>query len=93
MWINIPAISPFEWHPFTISSAPHTAKERGGTITCSIKALAEGSFTHQLGQLALKHMAEELPISKMDISLDGPYGRSFDYPDHRTVVLVAGKVL
>ena len=26
----------------------------------------------------------------LDIALDGPYGRSFDYSEHETVVLVAG---
>lgn len=28
----------------------------------------------------------------MDIALDGPYGRSVDYSEHRTVVLVAGGI-
>ena len=27
----------------------------------------------------------------MDIAMDGPYGRSADYSEHRTVVLVAGE--
>ena len=26
----------------------------------------------------------------MDIAIDGPYGRSLDYSEHETVVLVAG---
>ena len=29
----------------------------------------------------------------LDIALDGPYGRSFDYSEHETVVLVAGSLL
>ena len=29
----------------------------------------------------------------MDIAMDGPYGRSTDYSEHRRVVLVAGRWL
>nr|XP_016852000.1 PREDICTED: NADPH oxidase 5 [Anolis carolinensis] len=42
VYLNIPAIAKYEWHPFTISSAP----EQPGTIWLHIRSL--GQWTNQL---------------------------------------------
>ena len=42
MFINLPVISKFEWHPFTISSAP----ERGDVLTFHIRSV--GGWTNKL---------------------------------------------
>ena len=49
IYINVPEISSFEWHPFTISSAPSDGK-----VTCHIKMAPAGSasFTGKLLGLA-----------------------------------------
>ena len=44
IFINIPAIASFEWHPFTISSAP----EQSNMISLHIRAV--GSWTQRLYQ-------------------------------------------
>ena len=42
MFINLPVISKFEWHPFTISSAP----ERNDVLTFHIRSV--GGWTNKL---------------------------------------------
>ena len=41
--LSCPFVSPFEWHPFTISSAPE-----GPWLTCHIKVTRPGSWTSNL---------------------------------------------
>jgi predicted ferric reductase len=91
-WVNFPAVSTFEWHPFTISSSPCMSHGPDGKVMFSIKALTPGSWTHRLGELGAKYDNDpaSFPLPQMDIAFDGPYGRSFDYSAHKTVVLVAG---
>ena len=49
-FLCIPEISLFEWHPFSISSAPHQP-----TVTLHVRVL--GSWTRALHKLALKKQA------------------------------------
>eukprot|EP01116_Phalansterium_solitarium_P022588 TRINITY_DN751_c0_g1_i1.p1 TRINITY_DN751_c0_g1~~TRINITY_DN751_c0_g1_i1.p1 ORF type:complete len:889 (-),score=261.30 TRINITY_DN751_c0_g1_i1:493-3102(-) len=64
-FVNIPSVSQFQWHPFTISSAPHTVHtvrhktlEAGvleysvSTATFHIKDMGPGTWTHDLAQFA-----------------------------------------
>lgn len=50
--------------------------------------------SHNLLSLTRAHDAdmnrEKMHPAALDIAIDGPYGRSFDYSEHETVVLVAG---
>jgi NAD(P)H-flavin reductase len=46
-FVNVPAISVLEWHPFTLSSAPADAH-----TTVHIKEMGEGTFTAKLNKLA-----------------------------------------
>ena len=43
LFINVPALSPTEWHPFTISSAPEES-----TFTCHIRCRKGMDWTHGL---------------------------------------------
>lgn len=62
LFLNIPDIALFEWHPFTISSGPQEALPGGGaastedpelsTITLNIKNMGPGTWTHKLALLA-----------------------------------------
>ena len=86
-WICIPAISPFEYHPFTISSAPSKAKDGSAVVQFSIKSRGPHTWTGKLAELAKSQILE--PIT---ISLDGPYGRTINYFESSTLVLVAGGI-
>ena len=49
VYINIPAISVLEWHPFTLSSAPADAAGSSsvGASTLHIKGMGAGTFTQR----------------------------------------------
>jgi predicted ferric reductase len=43
VWLNIPALSPLAWHPFSISSPPESS-----VITLHIKSQGTGTFTQSM---------------------------------------------
>ena len=59
LYVNIPSISKFQWHPFTITSSP-----QDGFISLHIKVV--GDWTENL----LNQVKSEIP----KILIDGPYG-------------------
>lgn len=85
IYLNIPAISSLEWHPFTISSAPSDGK-----VTCHIKKAPAGdtSFTGKLLGLANSGIKPQ----DMQVNVDGPYGAFLDPTDFDTILLIAGGI-
>jgi len=91
-FINIPALSALEWHPFTISSAPGE-----NIISFHIKNMGKSSWTSRLSELCkivdggvggeIKPPTSSLPV----VNIDGPYGSP---PTFHTssVVLVGGGI-
>mmetsp|Transcript_10874 Transcript_10874/g.26075 ORF Transcript_10874/g.26075 Transcript_10874/m.26075 type:complete len:900 (-) Transcript_10874:384-3083(-) len=80
--VNVPAASALEWHPFSISSAPH---EHGGRqLTCHIKAL--GDWTRKV--------LEAAKDGSLQVHLDGFYGHDMaaQMLNHSAVVLVCGGI-
>ncbi len=74
LFIKCPTISNFEWHPFTISSAPETPD------VLSLHIRAAGSWTGKLYQLFRDQREEWIrssnsqPEQGVPVYLDGPYG-------------------
>ncbi|KAE9331653.1 hypothetical protein PR003_g14906 [Phytophthora rubi] len=60
----VPKLSLLQWHPFSISSAPHEAM-----VTFHIKAL--GDWTRKLHELTSSNDPDMAPL---DVLVDGPYG-------------------
>ncbi|KAM8974734.1 NADPH oxidase 5-like [Pelodytes ibericus] len=58
VYLNIPAIAKYEWHPFTISSAP----EQEGTLWLHIRSL--GQWTNRLYEYFSKTEAVKCPDTK-----------------------------
>jgi predicted ferric reductase len=86
LFINIPAIARFEWHPFTISSAP----EREGELTLHVRSL--GNWTRALAKLAGTRERGEDPQPLLG-RVDGPYGTpSVDIFAARHVVLIGAGI-
>jgi len=85
-WIRVPMISDWEWHPFSISSAPSD-----GQIKMCIKNMGPGTWTDQLCSLARDAEGSEDP---WPIQLDGPYGPPLLplLADHAGALLLAGGV-
>ena len=91
--VKCPRISAFEWHPFTISSAPELRDE----ITLHVRA--EGAWTGELYRRmdsGLRDAASgKLPLDQAQLSivLEGPYGTpSSEVFKSRVAVLVAGGI-
>ncbi|KAF9930724.1 hypothetical protein FBU30_000102 [Linnemannia zychae] len=76
LYLNIPQLSRFEWHPFTITSSPIES-------TVSLHIRQDGDWTTRLGQL-LGHGPETPRLEQAqavrdrsllpEIRIDGPYG-------------------
>eukprot|EP00047_Mylnosiga_fluctuans_P005539 m.241090 g.241090 ORF g.241090 m.241090 type:complete len:808 (-) comp13782_c0_seq1:109-2532(-) len=78
-FLNVANVSLLEWHPFTISSAPH------GDLTFHIKDMGANTFTGRLFDCASQ-------LDSLLVSVDGPYGLPIDYSKYSTVLLVAGGI-
>ena len=78
-FICVPAVSPTQWHPFSVASAPNAAK-----LTFIVKnAGGASSWTRRLGALA--------PAAITLVRLEGPYGGvALRLRRYRVVLLAAG---
>jgi len=86
-FINIPAISPLQWHPFTISSSPDE-----DVITFHVKSMGRGTWTASLSGMCMDVggilSSETVPV----VNVDGPYGAPPDFQSSKAVVLVGGGI-
>ncbi|ETV78069.1 hypothetical protein H257_08280 [Aphanomyces astaci] len=81
LYLKVPELSTFEWHPFTISSAPEDE-----VLTLHIRVA--GDWTSALHN-RLKQHAIPLP----SVAIDGPVGApSMEYANYSTVVLIGGGI-
>lgn len=62
VFLAVPGLSSFEWHPFSISSSPHME-----TVTITIRVL--GNWTRRL-----RNLVEKKGEHDIGILLEGPYG-------------------
>lgn len=106
VFILIPALSGFEWHPFTISSAP----ERRDAFTLHVRSLGDyTSLLHRVGQHwpeIERGVIEPTPdlrprlarrltacLGKVPVYLDGPHGAPANDIFHcRVAVLIAAGI-
>lgn len=89
VFVMIPTLSQFQYHPFSISSAPHE-----DTVTLHIRTL--GNWTKALCTEVMKgaqnKMGVEVPIQ---MYLEGPYGLSsvdITDPMYKVVLLISGGI-
>ncbi|TXG68272.1 hypothetical protein EZV62_003207 [Acer yangbiense] len=86
MFVHCSAVSPFEWHPFSFTSAP-------GDDYLSVHIRALGDWTNQLNTIFSK-MSETSRGGRTTggfpkIKIDGPYGApSRDYKTYDVVLLI-----
>ncbi|OBZ84799.1 Ferric reduction oxidase 5 [Choanephora cucurbitarum] len=82
----IPAISPFQWHPFTIASIFHTDSALQDTLEVCV--VARGNFTRQLYEKVDS-------VQQLRVFVSGPFGSTQVRPaqllqSHRSIVIVSG---
>ncbi|TMW57505.1 hypothetical protein Poli38472_003430 [Pythium oligandrum] len=83
VYLNVPAISKLQWHPFTITTSPRVSPD---AVTLLLKV--QGKWTAQLAKYAQTCKENSvLPVMYMD----GYYGASLDeYEKYSTVCLIGG---
>jgi NADPH oxidase 5 len=93
LFMKCPRISKFEWHPFTISSAPETPD------VLSLHIRAAGSWTGKLYQLFREEREEWIRSGSsqaeqgVPVYLDGPYGTpSTDIFESQYAVLIGAGI-
>lgn len=87
-FINIPAISAMEWHPFSLSSAPEDK-----ITTHHIKAMGEGQWSQKLVEFTYDiHNRQLRNMTDFVINVDGPYGLSIPIKLYSRYCFVAGGI-
>ncbi|GAV91747.1 Ferric_reduct domain-containing protein/FAD_binding_8 domain-containing protein/NAD_binding_6 domain-containing protein [Cephalotus follicularis] len=82
MFINVPAISKLQWHPFTVTSNSNLEP-----LTMSVVVKSEGSWTKKLDQM----LSSRPFLDRLEVSVEGPYGpASTHFLRHDTLVMVSG---
>jgi respiratory burst oxidase len=64
-FLNIPSISKWQWHPFSLSCGPN----RDGLLRFHILDMGQGTFTGRLTEFVLIDKGQNLTVK-----VDGPYG-------------------
>ena len=70
LFMNVPSVSRFQWHPFTISSTPEE-----GFVSVHIRLV--GDWTKKTGELLgcfKSDGSSNLKMRAPKICIDGPYG-------------------
>ncbi|KAK3220449.1 hypothetical protein Dsin_014419 [Dipteronia sinensis] len=82
VFVNLPAISRLQWHPFTVTSSESLDPEK-----LSVVIKREGRWSQKLYQM----LSSPSPIDRLDVSIEGPYGpASTHFTRHDKLVLVSG---
>ena len=79
-FVNIPTLSMFEWHPFSVSGVSKSI------IRFHIQAQASGSWTDNLSVL---------PHSSIVLNIDGPYGGiplNLHSDSYESILIIAGGI-
>ena len=90
VFVNVPALSVLQWHPFSVSSAVEQSEE-GATFTLHLLDMGKGTFTSQVCDLLAA--SEYSGAAQLKVSVDGPYGSlTLPYQRYPTLLLVAGGI-
>lgn len=78
LFVKIPSISNFQWHPFSITSSSNMEDDR-----LSLLIKCQGSWTNSLYH-KLKSIGDSTSddVKKFAVAVEGPYG-PMDFPYHR----------
>ncbi|CAN8253507.1 unnamed protein product [Cochlearia groenlandica] len=88
VFVNIPLISQFQWHPFSITSSSSVDKH-----TMSIMMKCEGTWTDSVYNKVEEASISNNKINNIPIRVEGPYGpASVNFLRYDSLFLVAGGI-
>lgn len=87
VFIKIPSISHFQWHPFSVASSSRIDENR-----MSVLAKCQGKWTNALFDMIQGTLiAETEKVQCIPVGVEGPYGpASVDFHRYDSLLLVAG---
>lgn len=85
VFVCIPEISLFEWHPFTLSTSEELRREN--IFSLHVKVMGPATWTGSLLELA-----KASPHSSITLCVDGPCGVALDTSEYKRIVLCAGGI-
>ncbi|XP_010529624.1 PREDICTED: probable respiratory burst oxidase homolog protein I [Tarenaya hassleriana] len=95
MFVQCPAVSLFEWHPFSITSAPGDdylsihIRQLGDWTKGLKKVFSEACVAHEPGKSGLLRMEGSTNKSLPELLIDGPYGApAQDYCKYDVLLLI-----
>jgi len=95
-WINVPAVSVVEWHPFSVSEIKlgKPGNSTDGVLSFHVKAMPGESWTAKLARLVSTGRAHEATGQvDVEVKLRGPYGSlSVNLADYSHIFLIAGGI-
>ncbi|XP_078440635.1 ferric reduction oxidase 2-like [Wolffia australiana] len=81
VFVNVPAVSKLQWHPFTVASNSSLEPD-----TLSVIMKKEGSWTQKL-----HHILDSGSVNRLEVALEGPYGPvSNNFSSYDSLVLISG---
>jgi NADPH oxidase 1 len=83
LFMNVPAVSKFQWHPFTISSCPEE-----GFVSVHIRIL--GDWTKQVAEVMGCLNDSKTPGKIPRVMIDGPYGAPAEDLKNYKIALLVG---
>ncbi|KAG7537342.1 FAD-binding 8 [Arabidopsis suecica] len=88
IFLNIPLVSRFQWHPFSIISSSSVDKH-----TLSIMMKCEGDWTNSVYNKVEEAANSEKKINNITVRVEGPYGpASVEFLRYDNLFLVAGGI-
>lgn len=88
IFIKIPMISKFHWHPFSITSSCAVNDQ-----TMSVMIKSEGHWTNSLHNILSQEVEPNSQTKCVPVAIEGPYGpASFDFMRYDNLLLIAGGI-
>ncbi|XP_021733549.1 ferric reduction oxidase 8, mitochondrial-like isoform X1 [Chenopodium quinoa] len=88
IFVKIPMISKFHWHPFSITSSC-TVNDQ----TMSVMIKSEGCWTNSLYDILCQEVESKSQTKCVSVAIEGPYGPpSFDFVRYDNLLLIAGGI-
>ncbi|XP_043687052.1 ferric reduction oxidase 8, mitochondrial [Telopea speciosissima] len=86
IFMKIPSISKFQWHPFSVTSSSNVDKD-----TISVMIRCDGEWTSSLFNMITSDAADQMKC--IPVAVEGPYGPdSINFLRYDSLILVAGGI-
>lgn len=99
--INIPELAKYEWHPFTIASAPEIDHKADSIVNLTFYIKASGRWTNALYDIAILQqqktteglVKDAVPIIPLSVKVVGPFGApAQNYFQYKHIIIIGSGI-